>query len=142
MQRVTIVLLMFCVGFLRAEKPGVYLVAEKLGDVLESFIYCFENTPLDADVLEQIRQGKVPKKADEKALENFVYCSFTKSKIGLKDGHVIVEKALDLYPKNVDLAKLRKAMEECNRDSGKTPAETSLLVLKCFREKSPVRTLF
>nr|QHI42036.1 odorant-binding protein 7 [Glyphodes caesalis] len=74
-------------------------------------------------------------------LAKFVYCAFTRSNFGEKDGHVNIKKSLELFPKSVDHKKLKKVMEECNRLNGKTPAKTSLLFMKCFSDKSPVRAL-
>lgn len=61
-----------------------------------------------------------------------------KSAVASKDGHVRIEKTLDKYPKNVDKEGIRKALEECNEENGKSPTETSYKIFKCFHAKTPV----
>nr|QIJ45758.1 odorant binding protein [Glyphodes pyloalis] len=134
-------LVMLCVGHLSAEKPTVHLVPEKMGDLMQSLMSCLLEAPVDPEVLLQLRNGGSPKNIDEKGLQKFAYCAFIKSGYGKKNGHVKVDKALELYPKNVDKEQIKKVMEECNGEEGKEPAETAFKFMKCFREKSPVRAI-
>nr|QHI42035.1 odorant-binding protein 6 [Glyphodes caesalis] len=141
MHRVTILLVILSVGFLSAEKPTIHLVPEKMGDLMQTLMSCLLESPVDPEVILQLRNGGTPKNIDEKSLQKFTYCSFIKSGYGKKNGHVKVDKALELYPKDVDKEQIKKVMEECNKEEGKEPAETAFKFMKCFREKSPVRAI-
>lgn len=102
---------------------------------------CLLEHPLDSETIAQIRNGQRPKNANEKNLQKFVYCSAIKGGYAEKDGHLKPDKVLEVYPKDVDREKIKKTLEECNKEEGKNPSETTLRVIGCFREKTPYRVV-
>lgn len=111
-----------------------------MGDIFQSIMHCLGEAPVDPEILLQLRSGKAPSEKGDKNLAKFIHCAFVKTGYGKKNGHVKIDKTLELYPKSVDKEALRKAMEECDKD-GKTPEETAFNFFKCFREKTPVKVV-
>ncbi|KAL4716563.1 hypothetical protein ACJJTC_010227 [Scirpophaga incertulas] len=132
-----IMLVTLCVGYVVADKEIVYLPPDKLTIVLQSAMLCIGETGVSADVLIEYRSGK--EFGTDKTFQKFINCILSKSGYADESGHIKIEKALEIFPKNVDKDSIRKVILECNRENGSDPAETSFKFAKCFRQKAPVK---
>nr|QEE82710.1 odorant binding protein 11 [Conogethes pinicolalis] len=140
MQRVAIILVVWCVGFISAEKPAVRLDKQKTLDIMQSLIQCVAETNVNPEVLIKMRNGDTfPDKVDSN-VHKFVNCAFVKTGYGKKNGHVKAAKMVDLFPDNVK-EQMKAVVEKCDSKDGKDPNETTYLFFKCFTEESPVHVV-
>ncbi|KAG6465197.1 hypothetical protein O3G_MSEX014994 [Manduca sexta] len=104
---------------------------------LEATLKCIADSNYDSSVIDQIMQGKYIE--DDKTV-NALICACVATGFGYPDGKVNVEKIMkESVPTRQDL---RPFIEDCNRESGKTPAQTFRGIVKCYREKLPVQLRF
>lgn len=72
---------------------------------------------------------------DDRFKKKKIYCVYQKTGYANPDGHVIITKALPLFPKDINIL---PTIGNCDKH-GKDPKETNYLHFKCLQETSPVR---
>lgn len=104
-------------------------------------LVCTAETGLDPVILGQLGNPSVYDEnngVNNKNLDNFLYCTFNKLGFGKKNGHVKINRILELFPSVVDKEALRQLMQECNELDGRNPADTTYKIFGCFIKSSPV----
>uniref|UniRef100_A0A0K8TUV6 Odorant Binding Protein n=1 Tax=Epiphyas postvittana TaxID=65032 RepID=A0A0K8TUV6_EPIPO len=127
----------FCFIFVLecASEMVLQLDNAKTPKVFESAIKCTSEQGFDLSILERFRSSETKK--DEKFLKLF-YCALDDLKIVKKDGHFIENEAVKFVPKK-QREDLKKALEECNKETGIDRLDVLYNVSKCLKEKKGLR---
>ncbi|GBP13219.1 B1 protein [Eumeta japonica] len=119
--------------------PKVHLTPDQSARLLQNSMQCIMDTGVTPDVIMQVKDGKF---SEDEAFRKFLFCVFRKSGVATKDGHIKVSNTLAKYPNDVDKEPIRKVLEECNKEEGKTPVDRAFSIFKCFHAKTPVHIGF
>ncbi|MFB9840693.1 pheromone/general odorant binding protein [Actinoallomurus acaciae] len=142
MIRLTAILVLFCGGCLCGKKPGIYLVPEKALLLAKTYMECAVETNVDPETLKDLREGTVLSNVDENNLKKLIYCIYVKAGFGKKNGHLDIAESLSYFPKEVDMKQIKELLENCDKNEGKVPMETSTMIYKCVYKNFPYTILF
>nr|AGK24577.1 odorant-binding protein 1 [Chilo suppressalis]AGM38611.1 odorant binding protein [Chilo suppressalis] len=125
------------IGCIYAEQEIVHLPPEKVAQILPVAMQCVGESSVPPEVIFQYASGK--SLGNDKKYQKFIHCVFTKTGYADETGHINIDKAMEVFPKGTDKEAVKKIMEECSKERGEDPPETSFKFAKCFRKKAPVR---